>query len=63
MLAKALGGAKAKERAAVFLALVAGVQMMRQTMGLPGLVDASAADLRAVLLPIVRSLVAPKRKR
>lgn len=52
-----VGGEHAAERAAIFLALVAGLQAMRQMMALPALADADPAALEALLTPVVRALV------
>lgn len=52
-----LGGENASERAGVFLALVAGLQVMRQTMALPSLAEADPEDLARVLEPVIRALV------
>jgi hypothetical protein len=40
------------------LAIVAGVQVMRQMIGLSTLADADPADLIGILAPIFRGLVA-----
>lgn len=58
-LARALQGRHAKERAAVMLSLVAGVQMMRQAMGLPALADADPRVLEQVLERVLRALILP----
>ncbi|MGH6967356.1 MAG: TetR/AcrR family transcriptional regulator [Phenylobacterium sp.] len=52
-----LEGPNAAERAGVFLALVAGLQVLRQTMALPSLAEADPDDLARLLEPIIRSLV------
>jgi AcrR family transcriptional regulator len=52
-----LEGPDAVERAGVFLALVAGLQVMRQMMEIPSLAGADPDTLRRLLLPIVRALV------
>lgn len=52
-----LAGPLARERAGVFLALVAGLQGMRQMMEIPALAQADPEALEAVLLPMVRALV------
>ena len=59
-LEKAIGGELARERAAVVLALVAGLQVMRQMIEVPALAEAKSADLEAVLTPVIRSLVGAK---
>lgn len=56
-LETALAGALPRERAGVFLALVAGLQAMRQAMEIPALAEADPADLERVLIPVVRALV------
>jgi len=58
-LAKALEGDASAERAAVILSVVAGVQMMRQALGLPTLVRAKPDVLEAVLERVLRVLIAP----
>jgi hypothetical protein len=58
ILTAALGGSLAPQRAAVVLALVAGIQIMRQMIGLTALTDAEPADLRAILEPLFRQLFA-----
>jgi AcrR family transcriptional regulator len=62
-LTAALRGDLAAERAAVVLALVAGVQVMRQMLALPALADASPAALIRILTPIFQQLVdGPRRE-
>jgi AcrR family transcriptional regulator len=56
-LTEALSGDLAAQRAAIVLAIVAGVQVMRQMIALPALADADPADLRAILAPIFRQLI------
>ena len=56
-LEEALSGPLPRERAGVFLALVAGMQVMRQMLEVPALAGADPADLEAVLTPVVRALV------
>jgi hypothetical protein len=58
-LEDALEGPAATERAGLFLALVAGVQVMRQMMKIPALADADPAELERLLVPMVRALVEP----
>jgi len=60
-LESALRGALAVERAGVFLALVAGMQAMRQMMEIPALAGADPADLERLLAPVIRALVEPER--
>jgi len=55
-LEHAIAGPLAKERAAVALALVAGLQVMRQMMEAEGLADATTTDLEAILVPVARAL-------
>lgn len=50
-------GEHASERAAIFLALVAGLQVMRQMMEIPALAGADAAVLERLITPAVRALV------
>jgi len=52
-----LNGPNAAQRAGIFLALVAGLQVFRQTMALPSLAEADPADLARLLEPIIRSLI------
>ena len=52
-----LQGPNAVERAGVFLALVAGLQVMRQMMEIPSLAGARPAELERLLIPVVRALV------
>jgi AcrR family transcriptional regulator len=56
-LTASLDGDLAPQRAAIVLAIVAGVQVMRQVIGLSALADADPDDLRAVLEPLFRALV------
>lgn len=58
-LEAALEGEHPRERAAVFLALVAGLQVMRQMLQTPALADVDPAVLEAVLKPAVAAIVAP----
>ncbi len=55
----AIAGDHAPERAALFLALVAGVQMMRQTLELDPLAKADPALLADLLTPVIASLIGP----
>jgi AcrR family transcriptional regulator len=52
-----LEGRWPKERAGVFLALVAGLQAMRQMMQIEALAQADSDTLTAVLTPVVRALI------
>lgn len=56
----AIGGEHASERAALFLALVAGVQMMRQMLELAPLARADPALLADLLTPVIASLIEPR---
>jgi AcrR family transcriptional regulator len=56
-LASALRGSLAAERAALVLAMVAGVQVMRQMIGLPALAKAEPDTLVQLLAPIFQQLV------
>src|SRR5204863_9535 len=57
MLTKALDGDLAPQRAALILALVAGVQVMRQVIGVSSLAAAPPAALIRILTPIFQQLV------
>ena len=56
-LAATLGGDHAAERAALALAVVAGVQALRQTMGLSALAKAEPETLVDLLAPIFQQLI------
>ena len=56
-LTAALHGDHAPQRAALVLSLVAGVQVMRQMIGLSALTDAKPAALIKILAPIFQRLV------
>jgi AcrR family transcriptional regulator len=56
-LESALSGPDAAERAGIFLALVGGLQMMRQMMGIAALADADPQTLERLLIPMIRALV------
>ena len=58
-LEHAIEGPLARERAAVALALVAGLQVMRQMMKIDALADAAPADLERILQPMTRALFEP----
>ena len=60
-LSRALGGGFAPERAAIILAIVTGVQAMRQVMRLSALTQANPASLIALLTPVFDQLVARPR--
>jgi AcrR family transcriptional regulator len=53
----ALRGDLAPQRAAVLLSLIAGIQVMRQMIGLPALAQAKPADLIKILAPLFGQLV------
>ena len=56
-LVNMLKGPNAAERAGILLALVAGLQSMRQTLALPSLAQADPANLARLLEPLIRALV------
>lgn len=59
-----LEGPNAAERAALILSMIAGVQIMRQMIGLAPLAKTSPATLQKLLAPVIQQLVdgpAPKR--
>lgn len=56
-VAKALQGPHAEQRAALILSLVAGFQMMRQSIGLGALADAEPEVLAGLLAPLFDQLV------
>jgi hypothetical protein len=56
-MTEALSGDLAPERAAVVLSLGAGIQVMRQMIGLTALATADPAVLRALLAPLVEQLI------
>jgi hypothetical protein len=53
----ALRGELAPQRAALILSLVAGVQVMRQMIGLSALAEADPKDLVKILGPMFQSLI------
>lgn len=55
----AITGDHPAERAALFLALIGGVQMMRQMLELEPLTSAEPALLVDLLTPVISSLIAP----
>jgi len=57
----AIPGDHASERAALFLAVVAGVQMMRQMLELEPLTKAEPALLVELLTPVIASLIEPRK--
>lgn len=54
---RAVTGEHAAERAAIFLSIVAGIQMMRQMIGLTALTDADPDTLTALLTPLFEQLL------
>jgi AcrR family transcriptional regulator len=58
-IAGTLEGPHAKQRAALILSLVAGVQMMRQSIGLNALTEAEPDVLADLLAPLFDQLVRP----
>jgi AcrR family transcriptional regulator len=62
LLTNALDGDRAPQRAALVLALVAGVQVMRQMIGLTALANADPDVLIEILTPIFQQLVARGRR-
>ena len=56
-MTSALGGPRAAERAAVILAIVAGVQVMRQMIALPTLATADPEVLVSILAPVFQGLI------
>jgi AcrR family transcriptional regulator len=56
-LTAALGGDLAPQRAAILLAVIAGVQVMRQMIGLSALTGADPHDLRRILEPVFKQLL------
>lgn len=57
VLAPALGGAQARERAAVMISLIAGFQVMRQMIGLPALTEAKPKALARLMAPLFQRLM------
>jgi AcrR family transcriptional regulator len=57
VMAAALGGDLAPERAALMLSLIAGVQVMRQMIGLPALAKAEPTALIKILGPVFQQLI------
>lgn len=53
----ALSGKLSPQRAAVLLSIVAGIQMMRQMIGLSALADAKPKDLVRILAPLFQQLL------
>jgi AcrR family transcriptional regulator len=61
LLTGALSGSHAAQRAALVFALVAGVQVMRQTIALPALASAEPDLLVNLLTPLFQRLVGDRR--
>ncbi|GIF51091.1 TetR family transcriptional regulator [Asanoa ferruginea] len=59
LLSEALPGDLAPQRAAIVLAIVSGIQVMRQVVALSALSDADPDQLKALLEPLFRQLLAP----
>jgi len=57
ILAPALGGPDAQQRAAILISLVAGFQIMRQMIGLSALTRANSKTLLKLLTPLFQQLV------
>jgi AcrR family transcriptional regulator len=57
ILAPALGGSDAQQRAAILISLVAGFQIMRQMIGLEALTNAKSKTLVKLLAPLFQLLV------
>jgi AcrR family transcriptional regulator len=60
-LAARLSGKRVRERAALILALIAGVQIMRQAIGTTSLVESDPKWLTEKLTELFQSLVEPER--
>jgi AcrR family transcriptional regulator len=63
MMASALSGALAPQRAALVLSLIAGFQVMRQMIGLSALADAEPKALVKILGPVFQQLVEGRQPR
>jgi AcrR family transcriptional regulator len=61
-LAARLSGKRVRERAALILALIAGVQIMRQAIGTTSLVESDSKWLTDTLTELFQSLVDPERR-
>lgn len=57
VMTAATNGPNAPQRAAIMLSLVAGLQVMRQMIGLHALADANPATLTKILTPVIEQLV------
>lgn len=62
-LANVLPGSESAERAAMVLALIAGFQVMRQVVGIPGLVEADPSALSARLEALLDVLMGTEEER
>lgn len=62
-LTAALKGEHAAERAALILSLIAGVQVMRQMIGLSALARTPPATLHKLLAPVIQGLADPPRQK
>jgi AcrR family transcriptional regulator len=63
LLAPALGGENAEQRAAILVSIVAGFQIMRQMIGLSALSKADPKVLAKLLTPLIQSLIASNGSR
>jgi AcrR family transcriptional regulator len=59
-LADILPGRRPAERAALFLSIIAGFQVLRQVVGISGLIEAKPADLSARLQALFEVLMGPE---
>lgn len=59
VMAQALSGDMAAERAALMLSVVAGVQVMRQMIGLSALAQADPEALQKLIAPLLAGLIEP----
>jgi AcrR family transcriptional regulator len=62
-LTQALSGDLAPQRAGMLLAVIAGVQVMRQMIGLSALAHANPDDLKRILTPVFEQLLADDGRR
>jgi len=63
IVAGALDGEWAAERSGLLLSLIAGLQVMRQMIGLSALAKAQPERLAKLLAPVLRELIEPARQR
>jgi len=61
-LAALLVGVMARERAALFLSIIAGFQVMRQVIGISALAEADATALSRRLADLFQILIVPDQK-